>query len=44
MGPPDPHCHRNLKLGKLKSEMTLLLDVPIEDADDDGALFQCDRR
>ena len=36
MGPPDPHCHRNLKLGKLKSEMTLLLDVPIEDADDDG--------
>jgi hypothetical protein len=36
MGPTDPYCHRNLKLGKLTSEMTLLLDVPIGDADPDG--------
>jgi hypothetical protein len=36
MGPTDPYCYRNLKLGELTSEMTLLLDVPIGDADPDG--------
>jgi hypothetical protein len=35
MGPTDPSGHRNLKLRQLKSEMTLLLDVPTEDADRD---------